>query len=153
MWLIQSGDDDYLTNETRMKPTTWTRCLTPLRAWHGMCVYTCVIGLRVHVSIYMCVLYGVYGVWISCNTYIIHIHISYRSLHNIFFIHIMHNYITHVHIIYFTYIIYYNILQREGEIERERQREKKRGIYIYEQIYICLQKSVSRKKYMLWRGL
>ena len=34
--LIQSGDDDYLMNETRRKPTTATRCPTLFDKWHGI---------------------------------------------------------------------------------------------------------------------
>ena len=32
--LIQSGDDDYLINETMRKPTTGTRCPTLFGKWH-----------------------------------------------------------------------------------------------------------------------
>ena len=34
--LIQSGDDDYLMNETIRKPTTGTRCPTLFDKWHGI---------------------------------------------------------------------------------------------------------------------
>ena len=30
---VQSGNDDYLMNETRRKPATWTRCPTLFDHW------------------------------------------------------------------------------------------------------------------------
>ena len=37
--LNRSGDDDYLANGTRRKPTTGTRCPTLFDKWHG--IYYC----------------------------------------------------------------------------------------------------------------
>ena len=39
VYLIQSGDDDYLMNETRMEPTTGTRYPSLFDKWHRIFLY------------------------------------------------------------------------------------------------------------------
>ena len=46
VWLIQSGDDDYLMNETRRKPTTGRQPPSLFDKWHGIFYMSCRQGWR-----------------------------------------------------------------------------------------------------------